>query len=162
VAVDDTVRVTVDVPEPGAAIEVLLKLTVTPAGCPDADKPMAELNEPETAVVIVDVPLLPCATETALGEAEMVKLAGPVTVRTIVAVCVMPPPTPVMVIGYEPVAVFGPTVSVTAEMPEPGAAMDVGLRPTVTPAGWPAADKAIDELNPPEMVAVTVDEPPLP
>jgi hypothetical protein len=89
----------VEVPEPGAAIEVLLKLAVTPVGRPDADKPIAELKEPEMAVVIVDVPWLPCATETAVGEAEIVKLAGPVTVRLIVVVWVIPPPIPVIVMG---------------------------------------------------------------
>jgi hypothetical protein len=161
-AVVPTVRVRVDVPEPGAAMEVLLKLTVTPEGWPDADKPMAELNDPDTAVVIVDVPLLPLATETAVGEAEIVKFAGPTTVRLSVVVCVMPPPIPVMVIGYVPVTGFEATVRVTPEEPEPGAAIDAGLKPTVTPEGWPDADRAIAALKPPEMVAVTVDEPPLP
>ena len=66
----------VEVPEPGAAMEVGLKVTVTPVGWPEADKAIAELNPPETAVVIVDVPLLPCTTETEAGEAEMVKLGA--------------------------------------------------------------------------------------
>ena len=51
-----------------------LKLTVTPAGCPVADKATAELNPPETATVTVDEPLFPCTTGTEVGEAEMVKL----------------------------------------------------------------------------------------
>ena len=68
-----TANVTVEVPEPGAAIDVWLKPTVTPAGAPDAVRPMAESNPPETAVVMVEVPLLPAATETAAGEAEIVK-----------------------------------------------------------------------------------------
>jgi hypothetical protein len=161
-AVVPTVRVTVDVPEPGAAMEVLLKLTVTPDGCPEADKPIAELKAPETAVVMVDAPWLPCATETAVGEADMVNVAGPVTVRLSVAVCVIPPPIPVMVIGYVPVAVLEATVNDTLEEPEPGAAMDVGVKPTVTPEGWPDADKAIAALKLPEMVAVTADAPLLP
>ena len=161
-AVVPTVRVTVDVPEPGAAMVVLLKLTVTPEGWPDADKPMAEPKEPDAAVVIVDVPLLPRATETAVGEAEMVKLAGPTTVRLSVVVWVIPPPIPVMVIGYVPVAVLDATVNDTLDEPEPGAAMGVGVKPTVTPEGWPDADSAIAELKPPDMVAVTADEPALP
>ena len=66
-------KVTVEVPEPGAAIEAGLKLTVTPAGTPDAARATAELNPPETAVVMVEAPLLPGATETSVGEAEMVK-----------------------------------------------------------------------------------------
>ncbi len=71
--VDATAIVIVDVPEPGAAIDVGLKLTVTPVGWPDAVSAIAELNPPDTAVVIVEVPLLPCTTETEVGEAEMVK-----------------------------------------------------------------------------------------
>ena len=157
-----TVRVSVDVPDPGAAMVVLLKLKVTPEGWPEADKPMAELKDPEMAVVMVDVPLLPRATETAVGDAEMVKFAGPTTVRLSVVVRVMPPPIPVMVIGYVPVAVFDATVRVTPEEPDPGAAIDVGLKPAVTPEGWPDADSAIAELKPPEMVAATADEPLLP
>src|SRR5579863_5451311 len=62
--VDPTVIVMVEDPEPGAVIEPGLKLTVTPAGCPEADKVMAESKLPVTLVVIVDCPELPCATET--------------------------------------------------------------------------------------------------
>ena len=72
VVVEATVSVAVDVPEPGAAMEVGLKLTVTPVGCPVAVKATAESNPPETAVVMVEVPLLPAVTETEVGEAEIV------------------------------------------------------------------------------------------
>ena len=68
-----TAKLTVEVPEPGAAIDVGLKLTVTPDGAPDAVRATAELNPPETAVVMVEDPLLPAATETAVGDAEIVK-----------------------------------------------------------------------------------------
>lgn len=64
----------VEVPEPGAAMEAGLKVTVTPVGWPDAVSAMAELKPPETAVVMVEEPLPPWTTETELGEAEMVKL----------------------------------------------------------------------------------------
>jgi len=73
VVVDATASVAVDVPEPGAAMEDGLKLTVTPAGWPLAVKAIAASNPPETAVVIVEVPLLPTTTETEVGEAESVK-----------------------------------------------------------------------------------------
>ena len=51
-------------------MDVGLKATVTPVGWPDADSAIAESKPPETAVVIVEVPLLPSTTETEVGEAE--------------------------------------------------------------------------------------------
>ena len=91
----------VELPEPGAAIETGVKLTVTPVGCPVADKPTAELNPPEIAVVMVDEPLLPCTTDAEAGDAEMVKsgTGAAVTVRVTVVVFIRPPPEPVTVIG---------------------------------------------------------------
>lgn len=50
-----------------------LKPTVTPLGSSETDKVMSELSPPKTLVEIVDLPLLPCTTDTELGEAEMVK-----------------------------------------------------------------------------------------
>ncbi len=95
-AVDATASVRVEVPDPGAAMEAGLRLAVTPVGAPEADKAMAEVKPPETAVVMVDLPLLPCATETDVGEAEMVKagVVDEVTVSETVAVCVIPSPAP--------------------------------------------------------------------
>ncbi len=55
-----------------------------------------------------------------------------------------------------------PTVMFIVELPEPGAEIDDGLKLTVTPDGWPDADKAMDELKPPEMEVEIVDEPLLP
>jgi hypothetical protein len=73
----ETVKVAVELPEPGAAIEDGLKATVTPEGCPEADRAMALLKPPETAVVTVEVPELPWTTEIAAGEAEIVKSGVP-------------------------------------------------------------------------------------
>ena len=97
--VEATARVAVDVPEPGAAMDVGLKLTVTPVGWPLAVSAIAELKPPETAVVMVELPLLPCVTDTEVGEAAIVKAGtgAEVTVRETVAVCVSPPPVPVIV-----------------------------------------------------------------
>jgi hypothetical protein len=80
--------VIVDVPEPGAAMDAGLKVTVTPVGWPVADKATAELKPPETVVVMVDEPLLPCTTETEVGEAASVKAGtgAAVTVSETVAV----------------------------------------------------------------------------
>jgi hypothetical protein len=97
--VEATARVSLEVPEPGAAIDVGLKLAVTPEGAPDAVRAIAESKPPETAVVMVELPLAPCATETDVGEAASVK-AGTgveVTVSEMVAVWVMLPPVPVTV-----------------------------------------------------------------
>lgn len=99
-----------------------------------------------------------------VGEAESVKfaVAAAVTVRETVVVCVTPPPVPVTVIKCVPVAVVEATVIVMVEVPEPGAAMDVGLKLTVTPVGWPVAVKATAASNPPEIAVVIVDVPLLP
>ena len=72
VTVDDaTVIFMVEVPDP--VIEVGLKTTVTPVGWPAAVKETAESKPPVTVLVMVDVPELPCATETEVGEAERLK-----------------------------------------------------------------------------------------
>jgi hypothetical protein len=91
----------VELPEPGAGMEAGLKLTVTPAGWPVADKATAELNPPEMATPIVEVPLLPRPTVTEAGDPEMVKsgVAAAFTVSVTVAVRIRPPPEPVTVIG---------------------------------------------------------------
>ena len=52
-------KVTVELPLPGAAMEAGLKLAVTPAGKPEADKETAELKPPLTVVEIVELPELP-------------------------------------------------------------------------------------------------------
>ena len=91
-----TVSVRVEDPEPGAAIDAGPNEAVAPAGSPDALRPIAELKPPETAVVILLVPLNPRATDNDVGEAAMVN-AGAETVRDTVAVRVIPPPIPVTV-----------------------------------------------------------------
>lgn len=63
--------VIVEVPLP--VIEVGLKVTVTPLGWPLADKVTAESNPPVVVLVMVEVPLEPWATETAVGLAERLK-----------------------------------------------------------------------------------------
>ncbi len=61
----------VEEPEPGAAIEVGLRVTVTPVGWPVAVRAIAELNPPPTEVLMVELPAWPWRTETAPGEDEM-------------------------------------------------------------------------------------------
>jgi len=49
---------------------------------------------------------------------------------------------------------------VMVEVPAP--VIEVGLKPTVTPEGWPLADKEMTPLNPPVTVLVMVEVPTLP
>ena len=97
----ETRIVITDDPVPGAGMGFRLKLTVTPLACPDADNEIAALNPFKAVVLMVDVPEPPRATVTEEGKALMLKSggAGVVTVRETVVVCVIPPPTPVTVIG---------------------------------------------------------------
>ena len=94
-----TVKVAAEVPAPGAAIDAGSKPTVTPAGAPLEDNTTAALKPFNVVVVMVEVPLAPCAALTIVGEAEIVKSGGGVTVRVTVVVCVLPPPAPVIVMG---------------------------------------------------------------
>ncbi len=59
VAVLLAVKVSVELPLPGAAMELGLKLAVTPAGKPDAESEIAELNPPLTVVEMVLLPDAP-------------------------------------------------------------------------------------------------------
>lgn len=68
------VSVSVEDPEPGAAMLEGLKPAVTPEGMPLADRATALLNPPVTVEVMVDVPFDPCTTVTAFGLAASVKL----------------------------------------------------------------------------------------
>jgi hypothetical protein len=145
-------------PLPGAGIDDGLKVTVTPVGCPEAVNAIAELNAPLMAVVIIEVPLLPCCTETSAGEADMLKLAA-ATVNVTVVDCMTPPPVPVTVMGYTPGVAVVATIIVMVEEPLPGAGIEVGLKLTVTPAGCPEEDNAIAESKVPEIVVVIVEAP---
>ena len=82
------VRVKVELPLPGAAIEVGLKAAVTPEGSPEAESETAELKPPLTVVEMVLVPEAPCTTETLAGDALTAKsgVAAEVTVKFIFAV----------------------------------------------------------------------------
>lgn len=56
VVVPATAMVMVEVPPPGAGIGLGLKLTVTPEGCPEAERVIALLKPPLTVVVMVEEP----------------------------------------------------------------------------------------------------------
>ena len=89
------VIVMTDDPVPGAGMGFGLKLTVTRPPWPEADNEIAELKPFKAVVLIVELPELPRATVSELGEALMLKSGVTrATVRETVVVCVMPPPTP--------------------------------------------------------------------
>ena len=73
VAVLLAVKVKEELPLPGALIALGLKLTVTPAGRPEAASEIEELNPPDTVVATVVLPELPWATAELVGEAPSVK-----------------------------------------------------------------------------------------
>lgn len=73
--------------------------------------------------------------------------------------CVVLPLVPVMVIGKVPRVAVLETVKVKFDEPEPGAAIEAGLKLPVTPEGRPVADKAIEALKPPEIAVVTTAKP---
>ena len=95
-AVEATVKVNAELPAP--VMEVGLNAAVTPVGKPVAVRVTAELKPPVTAVATVLVPLPPGATETVVGEAEIVNPGAPVTVNVTVAVWLVVPLVPVTVI----------------------------------------------------------------
>jgi hypothetical protein len=141
-----------------------LNAAVTPLPKPLADN-VTPAEKPLVGwMVIVVVPCDDRVMVKLAGEADSVKLpaACAVTVKETVVVGLMPPPDPLTVIVYVPAAVVEATAIVMVELPEPGAAMEAGLKLTVTPAGWPVDDKATAELKPPAMVEEIVEVPLLP
>lgn len=161
-AFSPTETVMVEVPAPGAAMELGLKVTFWALPSPVADKAIAPLKPPEIVVVMVEVPELPLATVIVVGDALIVKLAPAceVTVSVTVVVSVVLPEVPVTVMGYVPVAAVAATLIVMVEVPVP--VIEPGLKPTVTPVGWPLADKVTAESNPPVTVLVMVEVPEAP
>jgi hypothetical protein len=63
-------------------------------------------------------------------------------------VCVMPPPVAFIVIVWFPSWTPSPTVTFIVDVPEPGFAMELGLKLTVVPVGYPVADKEMAESKP--------------
>lgn len=96
-----TVTFMVELPAPGAGMVCGLKLTLIPAGMPEADRLILLLKLLFTVVVMVEFPCPPGTMLSRGGEAVSVK-AGcpePVIVSVRVAVCLIPPPTALTVMG---------------------------------------------------------------
>jgi hypothetical protein len=94
-----TFTVIVELPDPGAAIELGLKVTVCSPPSPVADKEIAESNPLDANVVIVEIPEPGLATLIVVGDALRVKPSdvAPLTVSDTVAVSVVAPDFPVTV-----------------------------------------------------------------
>src|SRR6266550_1841475 len=81
------------------------------------------------------------------------------TVKLIGIEWVCPAPKPVTNTLYVPTGVTPPTEIVKVDEPEPGAAIEAGLKLAVVPAGRPEVDSETKELKSPERVEVTIDDP---
>jgi hypothetical protein len=161
VAVREAVNVSVELPL--APTGFGLKLAVTPLPMPEAESVTDELKPPLGVTVIVSPAVLLLATDTELLEDFSVKLAvaALVTVNDTVVVAVWPPPVAVTVTLNVPVVAVELAVNVSEELPEPGDAIDVGLKLAVTPLGRPLADSDTAEFRS-EAVVVIVTEALLP
>jgi hypothetical protein len=159
---EPAVNLRVDVPVP--VMDVGVKDAVTPEGKLLTDKATAEVKPPETVLVTVVVLELLLVTVTVVGEALREKLAPApaVTVSETVVEITRLPLVPDTVMGYVPVGAVEATVRVRVEVPLPGAAMGLGLKPAVTPVGKPEADNVIAPLKPFTAAVVMVDIPALP
>lgn len=164
VAVLLAVNVSLELPFPGAAMDVGLKLAVNPAGKPETDKLSAALNPPVAAVVIVVAAEFPCAIDRLEGEALTVKsgLAAALIVTATVVLCVTPPPEAFTVALKVPAAAAVVVENVSVELPLPGAAREAGLKLAVTPDGSPVTESETAELKPPvtALDTVVLTEPP--
>ena len=78
------------------------------------------------------------------------------TVRLTVAVCVLPPPVPVIVMGKVPVAALRFADIVMMELPDP--VIDEGLKLMETPFGAPEADNEMENELLAEVVTVTLPD----
>jgi len=162
VAVADAVSVSVEVALPfaGGVTEAGENAAVTPVGKPVALSDVAELKLFWLVMVMVLVPLPPCATVSDDGEAPMVKLgwAAVFTVSAMVAVCTSEPAVPVIVTVAVPVVAVDEAVNVKTDVPLPFAGGVTGFvaNAAVTPLGKPEALSVVAELKPFWLVMVMV------
>jgi len=140
--------VSVVFPEPGAAILVGVKVMFTPVGIiPPRVNDTAELKPFLAALVKLTVPEVPGGTFSVVAEATKVKLGTSFTVNAMACVWVTSPPVMVTVAVAVLAAAEAVAVKVSRVLPSPGAAMLVGEKLAVTPAGNPLTENAIAELN---------------
>jgi hypothetical protein len=139
-----------------AVTDVGLKVAVAPVGSPVADSETV-CAVPDTTVVDTAVETEePCVAEPDVGEVEMEKslVATGFTVSEKVAVWLVDPEVPVIVIVEVPVGVDDVVASVNVELLP--ADTEAGLNVAVVPAGRPEADSVTVPVNPPMAVVDTV------
>lgn len=123
---------------------------------PEGSVPVASVtldaNPAPGVMVMVAVPDAPCATVTLDGAADNVKEG--VTVTATVVELVRLPLAAVILIEYTPAAAVLVAATVSALLPDPGAAIVDGENATVTPLGCPLAVSTTALLNP---LATAVD-----
>lgn len=86
------VKVTVELPLPGAAMEAGLNDAVTPEGRPEIVSDTAELNPPPMVVVTVLLAVPPWLTLTAVGEAVSVKAGATACQTSVIGVALAAAP----------------------------------------------------------------------
>ena len=117
-----------------------LKLALTPEGALLALTATLPVSPPTNPIVMVLLAVEPGATETAVGEADNVKLGSAVTVRVSVAVSMVDPLVPVTVTVAAPTVAVFDAVNVSVLPADP--VTDAGLKLAVTPAGRPPTVRA--------------------
>ena len=125
-------------------VGLVLNDAATPLGIPLALRVTSLSKPPAGTIVIVLVPLLPCATVTMLGEAVSVKLPNPSTVSVSVVVALRLPEVPVIVAVAFPFFAVALAVRVRVLIEVAGS----GLKEAVTPVGSPEAASVTLPENP--------------
>ena len=125
-------------------VGLVLNDAATPLGIPLALRVTSLSKPPAGTIVIVLVPLLPCATVKILGEAVSVKLPNPSTVSVSVVVALRLPEVPVIVAVAFPFFAVALAVRVRVLIEVAGS----GLKEAVTPVGSPEAASVTLPENP--------------
>ena len=129
------------------------KVAVTPAGNPVADSAIADLNPPDPVVVTESVLGVPAVSVAAVVLGVSVKLFT-ATLKAREAVCVFPPPAPVIVIVDALAAALLAALIVAVTGADDVIVADENF--TVTPVGAPLAVRVAGELKPPCAISVIV------
>ena len=139
-------------------VGLVLNDAVTPLGNPPALRVTSWSKPPAGTIVIVLVPLLPCATVKVLAEAVSVKFPNAFTVSLSVVVTLRLPEVPVIVTVAFPFVAVALAVRVRVLVEVAG----FGLKEAVTPFGSPEAASVTSPENPLIGVMVIVLVPWLP